>query len=141
MRYGSPLPSAQRHLFLPSPQVVQAGPVEGQRMNFSWEHLSPHHPKPSLDAARYLQAHRAGGTRETSGSFVTFLTKEALLPSGPRLSISSLKEKGLLSPGHTWGHTNPIPPLSAPFGQQQCQAGIIPVLPKRLFWGTKMDFC
>lgn len=67
----------------------------------------------------YLQAHGAGGTGETSGSLVTFLTKEPLLASGPGLSISSLQGKavqvssglikGLISPRHMWDHTNPIP--------------------------------
>lgn len=68
-------------------------------MSLSCEHLrwspSSHHPEPFLDAANYLQAHWARGTRETSGSFITFLTKEALLPSGTWLSISTLRGKGL----------------------------------------------
>lgn len=68
-------------------------------MSFSCEHLrwnpSSHYPRPSLDAANYLQAHWAGGTRETSRSFVTFLTKEALLSSRTRLSIGTLRGKSL----------------------------------------------
>lgn len=92
----------------------------------------------SLLAVNYLQAHRARGAGETSGSFITFLTKEALLSSGPGLSISSLQGQGLLSPGQTWSHTNTIPPPPAHAGQQQCQAGITSVLPRRLFWGKKV---
>ena len=98
-KYESISPFAQRHLFLPSHQVAQASPVEVEGMSFSCEHLrwspSSRYPKPSLDAADYLQAHRARGTGETSGSFITFLTKEALLSSGTWLSIGTLRGKSL----------------------------------------------
>lgn len=55
----------------------------------------------------YLQSNGSGQTRESSGSFVSFLAKHTLLTSGPRLAIAALWE---VNEHENSGTLNLIPP-------------------------------
>lgn len=122
---GSPLPSAQRRLSPPSPQVVQAGPVKVQKVNFSCEHLSSHHPKPSLDAANLPASPRGRGGRGNLGVLRHLSDQRGLAVLEARALHQLPAKKGSEQPRTD---TNPIPPPSA--RQESCQC-----FPGGFFWG------
>ena len=130
--------------------------MEVEGMSLSCEHLrrspSSHYPMPSPDVTNYLQAHWAGGTRETSGSFITFLTKEALLSPWTWLPIGTLGGKSLRQLGKDTRQMQSSIPTTSCHSEQQCPARALDISSTRqklpIFavllrrgYGNKGDFC